>query len=449
MSLLAIPLAAVGVAIFFAQWITPAGRAITQGLNFLIPNELLQLNELVLARRRGLLNDRQFLDECRKQGIDSTRSEILLRLSDFLLDIADNIALYRREQITRTELENRLEKLGVPAKTIPELMKVSAPIPSVSDVILFAVREAYNEPVARAYGAFEGYEQVEETARKDLNALGLSSEHFRRYWASHWRLPSIEQGYEMYWRGIIPLKSSNPNDLSLMQLMKTQDIMPAWIPKLVAISHTPFTRVDVRRMFALGILDREGVKRAYKDIGYDDEKAEALTRFTELSVSDPEDQEISQSEKSKRKERDLTKSEIISFYKDGLIPRANAASMLEQLGYDREEVEYYLDAADFDIKQQKLRLELSYVRAAYKAGIIRRNEAVSRLAALDVDSKRIGDLIDLWTAETLTEPARPTRSDLNRFVTMGIIDEERWRQEMATLGYSSEHIDWFWRARSG
>ncbi|GAI69295.1 unnamed protein product, partial [marine sediment metagenome] len=86
---------------------------------------------------------------------------------------------------------------------------------------------------------------------------------------------SILQGFEMLHRDVI-----TPEQLN--SLFMATDIMPWWREKLQAISYSPLTRVDVRRVFKMGIIDREQVYRTYLDLGYNEEKAEWLTSFTEM-----------------------------------------------------------------------------------------------------------------------------------------------------------------------
>ena len=112
--------------------------------------------------------------------------------------------------------------------------------------------------------------------------------------------------FEMLHRRII-------DEPKLRQLMAAQDIIPGWRDELIAISYRPYTRVDIRRMHDVGVLDEDEVYEAYQDIGYNDEKARTLTDFTiALNSDDPDDIEPLDG---------LTRSSIIAAYKDGIIDR--------------------------------------------------------------------------------------------------------------------------------
>ena len=85
-----------------------------------------------------------------------------------------------------------------------------------------------------------------------LLKAGLPEEQARNYWAAHWELPSAQMGYAMFQRRIIDHET-------LVMLLKSLDIMPFWRDKLIEMSYNPLTRVDVRRMYGLGVLSEEEV----------------------------------------------------------------------------------------------------------------------------------------------------------------------------------------------
>ncbi|GAH21078.1 unnamed protein product, partial [marine sediment metagenome] len=96
----------------------------------------------------------------------------------------------------------------------------------------------------------------------------------------------------------------------LSRLLKSLDIMPFWRDKLTEISYNPLTRVDVRRMYKLGVLDESEVKKSYLNIGYNENDAEKMTAFTKKYEGDTE--------------KELTKSAIDKAFKNDIIFRRQA-----------------------------------------------------------------------------------------------------------------------------
>ena len=134
---------------------------------------------------------------------------------------------------------------------------------------------------------------------------GFDPQWAQYYWYSHWVLPGTTQGYEMMHRGII-------SQGELQTLLRVSDIPSFWREKLMEMSYKPYTRVDVRRMYGLGVLDESGVKRSYLDLGYNDEKAEAMTQFTILYEAGDDADILTQY-------KDLTKAMVLQAFKKGMI----------------------------------------------------------------------------------------------------------------------------------
>ncbi|NVM24281.1 MAG: hypothetical protein HWN68_21185, partial [Desulfobacterales bacterium] len=220
-----------------------------------------------------MIEEGRYLEEMKKSGFNEDRSNLLYLGSAQLLAAYDIVRLWRREGIGEAKRDEELNALGFDTDRIEQLIKVSEEIPGARDIIAFAVREVYSPEIAAQFGQYEGADQVYKAAEKDLVAAGMTEETFTKYWAAHWVLPSMTQGYEMMHRAVI-------EDADLDRLMVAMDVMPWWRDKLKAISFSPYTRVDVRRMHKIGILSDDELIRAYQDVGYDEEKAARMAQFT-------------------------------------------------------------------------------------------------------------------------------------------------------------------------
>ena len=275
--------------------------------------------ELSLLARRGTLEGEDWVSRMSDLGYPEEDIRHVFALSESLLSLGDYISLWRRGHITIDQLRESLTALGYEPESINRAISLSSVIPGIADLITMSVRDAFSPEVAARFGQYEEY-PTDLTPYAE--AQGLSQEWAQRYWASHWRLPSVEQGYEMLHRGII-----SPEDLQL--LLKASDIMPFWREKLLNTSYSAFTRVDIRRMHKVGVLDRAMVVRAYQDIGYDPQKAELMTQFTERVNSEERDVEA-------QAERELTAAEVTSLYLEGFIDSSELEGLLVQLGYSPE-----------------------------------------------------------------------------------------------------------------
>ena len=135
--------------------------------------------------------------------------------------------------------------------------KSQAQIPGQGDLIRFLVREV-----------FVPERRQELRSTDDLSLLypfmrqrGFSDFWTDSFWAAHWNLLSATQLNEALHRGIIGMDEWE-------RQMRFNDVVPEGIPWLKEIIFQPFTRVDVRRMENLGILDDQQLLQSYADIGY-------------------------------------------------------------------------------------------------------------------------------------------------------------------------------------
>ncbi|KKN03560.1 hypothetical protein LCGC14_1106520 [marine sediment metagenome] len=267
----------------------------------------------------------------------------------------DIIAYELRQDPSLSRLGDELSKIGVHNNYHGLYKELAYQIPPVADIITMAVREAFTPDIAARFGQYQDLpsEFVEWVGKK-----GLSKEWAERYWAAHWSLPSPQQGFEMLHRGVI-----GEDDVNM--LMRALDIMPYWRDKLIQIAYRPFSRVDVRRMYALGVIDTSGIRKAYRDIGYNEYNADLMTKFTiaytqriELRAKEAkergEEKEQEAKQKAVQKEREArekalipkvsewTTAQTLKFFTMKLISEERAREEFELLGYNEERINVYI-----------------------------------------------------------------------------------------------------------
>ena len=384
------------------------------------PNLPMSPQDAILALQRGLIDDDTALRRIRESGFYSEQAELMIRTGFHIPDLTLLFNMWYRDLIDDTGLDYSLKALGFEDGYIKPLKEMVWFIPPVQDLVMMAVREVFNEPLAREQGQFEDFpEDFADNARKQ----GVSKEWAQRYWAAHWTLPSVQMGFEMLHRGEIDIDK-------LRTLMKALDIMPGWRDPLIAISYSPFTRVDIRRMNALGVLDESEVNKAYHEIGYNDDKAAKLTAFTlELNQEeDPLTLDVAS---------DLSRSAILGFYTDGIIGKVEASALLLQAGVNVAAAALFILGADFDIERRERRQDIEIVFDRYKFGIIDFTEASGQVTALNLQPRELDlallDLERLRDQQTKT----PSKADLDKFLKGGLIDSDQYITNLNRMGYNS------------
>ena len=437
---MAIPIAAIlGGAmggLGMANMFPPLTRWGQYGLNRLWRNEIVDISEAIEAYYRGYITREDLNYELGSRGLNEKRVDWLIGLRQQVFGAVENIILWRRGEITDDDLKDKLLRIGIPDNQRDLWVKFTETRPSVQDIITFAVREVYTPEIAEKFGQFEGYEDVASVAESDLKAAGILPDTLKKYWGAHWQLPSVQMGYEMLHRGIITQDD-------LMMLLRAADVMPFWRQKLIDISYQPLTRVDVRRMHKLGVIDDAGLIKAYKDIGYNDENAQKLADFTKLYNSNPETSEETKTDRDRQSWKDLTKADIIGGYQDGLFNLEESREALFNLGYSEEESDFLLSRADYDTEKDSVNKLIAAYHTAYIGNTMTHNDITEKLMALNLTGKRIENLFNVWDIEKSVRTQKPTKAEILSFLRQKIIDRETAISELLGMGYPQKYVDWY------
>jgi len=291
--------------------------------------------------------------------------------------------------------------------------------PGAGDLINFGVREAWRDDVAAKWGYdndFPGQFGAE------MQRAGDKEGWAQKYWRAHWELPSLNMALEMLHREAI-------TEAEFDEYLRIADYPSGWRERIKAVSFTPYTRVDTRRMYRFGVLDETGVYNTYRDIGYDHEHATSMTEFTVLDALE--------------EERELTKSDVLKSYRLGRFTQAQAQSNLVALGYNATVAAMLLSNEDQAQEEAKIGGVVSNTHSLYIRGGIDRSEVITRLAAYNLATAEIDRYFELWDLEKESRVALPTRSSLDTFLADDIITVEQYQQGLVSLSYTPEAIAWY------
>jgi len=389
-------------------------RSMLRDLSYSIPNAMLLV-------QGGLVQEtptENILEQISKADIHPDYAQTYLDAILTKPATIDLVAYELRKDPQLSDLERKLTKIGIHPDYIDVYKTLANPIPPVADLVTMAVREAFTPSIAAKFGQYEDFPpDFEEWAGKK----GVSSDWAKRYWASHWSLPSATQGFSMLHRGII-------DQTELNMLLRALDVMPYWRDKLVKVAYRPLTRVDVRRMYKEGILDEKGVYEAYLDHGYNDKNAQAMTDFTVQYV-------LTQQTK-------FTTKDVISAYSKRMITVAVARGLLGELGVRSENISFVISTADYKRQWEFTDERIKGIKNMYRRKVYDDDKAKSELLKLNVATEQVEVLMQQWWYEVKEEPTQNwTTAQTLLFMSRGLITESRGRKELTELGYDREHID--------
>lgn len=380
------------------------------------PDLIPTLEGIVQQRIRNQLTDDEYRATMAEAGYNHVTANRMLASAQSYLSALDYITLWRRGEMDEEALNAQLDILGIMPDQIQKVKSVTLYYPNPVDIVRFAVRDAYTPETVENY-------QLDADMPEDYlpagRKAGLSDELAKLYWRSHWELPSPTQVFEMLHRRII-------TEEEVDDYLRVADYMKPWRDKLAKISYTPLTRVDVRRMHAMGVLDAEAVYNSYRDIGYDDKNAQLMTEFT-----------IRYNEGT---EGEAPKAEVMRAYNAGLITRDEAVAKLKTLNYSDDAIKTSLDLADAAINQERIDLASDAIIDNYTRGIISLNTVYTQLTQLGVPPRMMELTVQRELAQARKRAKTATKSDLDQWYKMRIITKPEYTHRMAAIGYSGPDI---------
>lgn len=389
-------------------------RAAIEDLSWTIPNAML----LIQGNLHREVDRERMIEDISVADIHPKYAETYLDAILTKPASQDIIAYELRKDPDLSELNRKLQKIGIHPEYTELYKELAYQIPPVADIITMAVREAFTPEIAQRFGQYEDFpKEFEEWAGRK----GLSKDWAERYWAAHWSLPSATQGFEMLHRGVITRSE-------LDMLLRALDIMPFWREKLTGIAFRRLSRVDIRRMYGLGVLTEQEVLEAYTELGYNDRDAKRMANFTVKQIL------ATQSK--------FTSRDVISAYSKYMIDKSEARSLLLNVGVKSENISFIISTADYKRSWELTESKISAIRNLYKKGVYDADKARGELLKLDMPAERVNVLMEQWFVDEKDKPPRRwTTAQTLGFIESGLITAERGRLELANIGYDTEHID--------
>lgn len=313
-------------------------------------------------------------------------------------------------------LTTKLTQLRFTENDIENLKKVTEFYPQPQDLIRFAVREVYTP------AAIEKFGMREDMPDEFIEAAGKGSvppEQAENYWMAHWELPSIRQVFEMFQRDII-------DEDTLNMSLKALDVMPYWRDRLTGIAYNTLTRVDIRRMHAMGVLTDEETEDSYRHQGYSPENAELMLRFTQ--------------EYNSERNTGMTRASVISSFKEGMITEAQLSDYLADLGYAENVVQYWLTVAEYEKTQDEIAELRSDLFEQYRLGLIDMSDLRIQLGYHDIPASYIEAQITKEERQPTKKIKVPSRTDLESWWKKGVIKEKEFYDRLVSMGYLRKDV---------
>lgn len=400
-------------------FVGPLTRKMQMQVDSVVRSALFNPELLIEMWKRGIISEVDCDKFLAANGVSNTGIVALKRMKKPLLDDTTLTQLYWRKEITADALSSHLEKRGLTATQIVIWKQVRQIIPAPSALVSIAVREGFNDQIAQTFGYDENYPTIAaEWAEKG----GMNQYFFKALWRAHWNLPGLIQVRDMYHRGIV-------SDRELDTYLLAADYPSYWRNAIKKWMFAIVTRVDARRMYDLGIWSIERVYQHNLELGYNPDDAQSMTEWIALSYAE--------------EERELTKTDILSMFRDGILNEQESTRMLESLDFNFASIALMLAHQDLKRDEQYERAILKNVKDLFIAGIYDRQDVLIQLGKLNTPPDVIRQSLAIWYLEKERKVVRPSVTQLRDMAQKGIISLEQWKEEMANRRYSNKYIEWY------
>jgi hypothetical protein len=401
----------------------PVNNAVSGFLNFLSPNTRPDVQMLLTMFHRSQINEQEFYKWMRFNGYDENTAFMIHIMSLSHYSLNDYATLYRRGVIDLDRYINRTQLLGIDEEDREKFLKLSEYFPSPSDLVTFAVREVYSPEEIEKYGHDK---EIPDQFIKECFKAGLPEDQAKNYWKSHWNYPSIGEVMEMLHRRATKPDGKVFGSEDFATFLKVADYSPYWRNMLEQISYIPLTRVDVRRMYSLGIIDREKVKDNFLDLGYNQENAELMTTFT--TVYDNPDT------------ADLTRPTLTTAYINSEITLDELVDYMGQIGYLPKMLNFWVKDAQYKKTKAQIQLRVDSLFEQFLAGGTALDDLRNELHRMNLQIDQVDILINEALIKKQSKRKIPGVETIIGWLEKGVIDEGGYALRMRLLNYSMEDI---------
>lgn len=204
------------------------------------------------------------------------------------------------------------------------------------------------------------------------------------------------------------------------QAMRESDLKDKYIDQAFAVGRRLVPERLTITMLQHGVINDATAFTMLSELGYTDDDIASLVN---LGMS-----EHATTHKA------LTKADIITMYEDSLIPRDQAVTRLEALGYSTADANDEIDLADAKAHAAAIRTVKAGIEASLKAHHTTSDQAIIDLTNAGIDHAQASNLVDQWLEQRGTPTRGLTEAQVIRLAEHTIITPQDALTRLTALG---------------
>jgi hypothetical protein len=331
--------------------------------NEMYPYDIPASGTLPYLRLKTLITEDEYNLNMKFHALDETWAKALKDNAVRYPDWADVRTMIHRGKKTWADAKDVLEKSLIKSDYIAAYEELLPSIPGPGDLVDMAVREAYQER--------SGDGEMPERFVTEMAKWGYDRDACLWFWRKHWRLPGVDQVYDMGHRTI-----ATPQTIE--QFLKWADYAPEWRAPLEKLSWRLPGRIDARWLARWGEIDEAGLADLLQKAGLASEWAPRVAKavYKNQYIADINRQV----------------SNIKADFVKGTVLEAGLRSDLAALGIAQTFVDYHVTDALEDRTRAQKDDRLSLLKARYTRGAVTMATVIVEAEQIILDK----DTRDLW-----------------------------------------------------
>ena len=358
-----------------------------------------------------------------------------MELKRQLIQISQLIALYRAGKMGVGQVQENAKSLGWSEADVQSLIDASSHGPSVMDVVRMGDFGSYGGGSEDGINA-SGSAPSGSDADKDILWSGIDPAVFAKIWASHWQTPSFGEAAQLKVRGFM-------SDSDLQTILAYNGIHPRFRQAMINGIYNPISILQLNRLVKYKLIDAAQLTAHLEKDGYLPEDAQLLSNMFERMNAAPPASDATAKDTATAKEQDLTRGDILTGLQDGLFTEDEVTTALLGLGYEQQEIEYFIARVEFEQSKTDTTSQIAAYKQAYVTNVMDYNTTADALSKLNLSGDRQARLFNLWDLEKSVKVVKPTKAEVLAFMRSGIIDEATAINELRGLGYPDVYIAWY------
>lgn len=393
------------------------------------------------------------------------------------IDLSGLMVARNRGLLGWEDFDLSLRHLGYKKPEQRELIdKLREQLPSISDLITFAIKDVWDEEAVGFGRLFDGLPP--EFARwaaaqglfglsgivAEINGVTRQATWPEVYWAAHWQPLAPTLAYQMFQRireSRLPRFRALGLDVdtfSLQQLrqqLKVADYPPAVRDYLAAISYNPLRLLDIRRglilnqrlatdpVFAANVpadvaqraqaYDRQWAVEQFLDRGLHPEDAGTVA---DMAVIDARDEVFRPVRQLERKLRTDAIKAVIDAYAVGTIARTESLRLLRANGMSDVGSENALKLSDLRKDTALVKSAMAAIKRDYMLGVLDGAETWANLVRAGLTNEAAEYWRDKWQTQRDRTRRTATTQQLLKWHEEGLITLEEVQSRLTKLGWS-------------